>query len=247
MTKKFENLTYEDFRQMAQDKTLSPYERSGFPDAYRAGYDEQIFSDIRSKLPALDENQQRVLDIGPGCTPLSALVLGHCRQQGHTLTLVDSEEMLQYFPDEASLRKVPGFFPDCFDVLQSEGGGFDVIICYSVLHYIFVEASFWRFLDFGIKLLNNGGSLLIGDIPNISKRKRFFSSETGVRFHKEFMKTDTPPIVERDVVEVDKIDDSVLIGMIMRARAQGCDAYWLPQAPTLPMANRREDLLVTKP
>ena len=89
--------------------------------------------------------------------------------------------------------------------------------------------------------------MLIGDIPNISKRKRFFSSASGIRYHQDFMKTDSKPEVNYCAIEGDKIDDAVILGVIMRARSQGCDAYWLPQSSSLPMANRREDILITKP
>jgi hypothetical protein len=34
---------------------------------------------------------------------------------------------------------------------------------------------------------------------------------------------------------------------MMRARNQGFEAYLLPQGDGLPMANRREDILITKP
>jgi hypothetical protein len=53
--------------------------------------------------------------------------------------------------------------------------------------------------------------------------------------------------VDFRAVEANKIDDAVILGVIMRARAQGCDAYWLPQGEALPMANRREDVLIIKP
>jgi hypothetical protein len=38
-----------------------------------------------------------------------------------------------------------------------------------------------------------------------------------------------------------------LLGLVMRARAEGFDAYLLPQRPDLPFANRREDLLCRRP
>src|SRR5262249_43878239 len=126
-------------------------------------------------------------------------------------------------------------------------GKCDAIICYSVFHYIFVEAHFWRFLDTSIELLAPGGQMLIGDIPNVSKRKRFFASDAGVRYHQAFMQTSEVPSVDFVAVEKDKIDDAVLLGVVMRARAQGCDAYWLAQPDHLPMANRREDILIRKP
>jgi len=89
--------------------------------------------------------------------------------------------------------------------------------------------------------------MLIGDIPNVSKRKRFFASATGVRFHKDYMKTDEAPVVEFNTIEPDQIDDAVVMALIQRARSQGYDAYVLPQAPDLPLSNRREDILITRP
>jgi len=41
--------------------------------------------------------------------------------------------------------------------------------------------------------------------------------------------------------------DSVIMSIILRSRNAGFDAYWLPQAEILPMANRREDVLIIKP
>ena len=49
MTCSFDNLSYEDFRRMAGDPELSVHEKIGFPDSYREGYEEVIFSDIRSE------------------------------------------------------------------------------------------------------------------------------------------------------------------------------------------------------
>jgi hypothetical protein len=155
--------------------------------------------------------------------------------------------MLGQLPDGPGITKVAGFYPDCRDALQPWLGKFDAIVCYSVFHYIFVEAQFWRFVDCSIEMLAPGGRMLIGDIPNVSKRKRFFASPTGVRFHQQFMSTDEVPQVDFRAVETDKIDDAVLLAVVMRARAQGCDAYWLAQPDSLPMANRREDIVIHKP
>jgi hypothetical protein len=89
--------------------------------------------------------------------------------------------------------------------------------------------------------------MLIGDIPNVSKRRRFFSSPAGREYHRRFTGSDEPPEVTFNAVEPEKIDDAVLLGLVARARAAGCDAYLVPQADELPMANRREDLLVVRP
>ena len=44
-----------------------------------------------------------------------------------------------------------------------------------------------------------------------------------------------------------QIDDAVIAAMLGRARAAGTDAWVVPQPPHLPMANRREDILLRRP
>ncbi len=74
-----------------------------------------------------------------------------------------------------------------------------------------------------------------------------FSSPAGVKFHREFTGTETSPEVVFNRVERGQIDDAVVLSLLARARAEGCDAYVVPQRDDLPMANRREDILVRKP
>ena len=89
--------------------------------------------------------------------------------------------------------------------------------------------------------------MLIGDIPNISKRKRFFSSVAGAHFHRAFTGQQRAPKTRFNTIERGHIDDAVVLGLLARARAAGFDAYLLPQKEDLPMANRREDLLIRRP
>jgi hypothetical protein len=247
MVRSFDGMSYEDFRRMAGDDSLSANEKIGFPDAYRVGFDETIFNEIVRKLPALDEDAKTVLDIGPGCSGLPQLLIAQSARHHHTLVLVDSAEMLAHLPEGDGVRKVAGFYPECEDALDAYKGKVDAILCYSVFHYIFAEANLWRFVDYSLELLAPGGRMLIGDIPNVSKRKRFFASDTGVRFHQSFTNTADLPAVDFRAIEMNRVDDAVILGLIMRVRAQGCDAYWLPQSPDLPMANRREDVLIIRP
>jgi hypothetical protein len=245
---RFANLSFDDFRRMAADDSLSRYEKIGFPDDYRSGKEARIFADILAKLPHLSQGRsQTVLDIGPGCSELPELLIAHCREFGHRLILVDSAEMLERLPNEPFIYKVAGYYPDCQAELESLGLKMDIMLCYSVLHYIFAESNLWYFLDYSLSLMAEGGQFLIGDIPNSSQRKRFFSSANGIRFHQQFMQTDAVPTVEFNTLEPNSIDDSVLLSLVMRSRQQGFDAYLLPQPADLPMANRREDLLICRP
>src|SRR5262249_16034137 len=65
--------------------------------------------------------------------------------------------------------------------------------------------------------------------------------------HQAYTGTDDVPTVAFNALERSKIDDAVVLAVLARARAAGFDAYLLPQSPDLPMANRREDILITRP
>ncbi len=244
---RFADLSFDDFRRMALDSSLSHHEKVGFPNSYREGKEETIFDDIKSKLTSLNGRARTVLDIGPGCSNLPLMLIDLCRQQGHSLVLVDSEEMLSQLPDEPFVKKIPGYYPLCPGLPNAFGGKVDVILTYSVLHYVFTESNVWDFLDQSLALLSHGGEMLIGDVPNISKRKRFFSSPAGVMFHQEFTQTQDVPEIVFNQIERRQIDDSVIFSLLLRAREQGFDAYVLPQPDSLPMANRREDILIRRP
>lgn len=241
-------LTFDDFKELARRERLSSYEKIGFPRAYREGKEEAVFQDIRRKLPKLDRTNCTILEIGPGCSGPALMMVDWCKSHGHQLILVDSDEMLSHIPDQPFIKKVPGRFPDqSCTALVPFLARVDVIVCYSVLHYIFGETNLFTFIDTSMSLLSYGGEMLIGDIPNVSKRKRFFASPTGIEFHRRFMQTEEAPTVKFNTLEAGKLDDSVLLSLVMRVRAAGCDAYLLPQPDELPMANRREDILIRRP
>ena len=151
-------------------------------------------------------------------------------KQNHRLVLIDSAEMLAHLPEESPTRKVAGCFPPDMNTLIEEfAGRVDAILTYSVLQYVFVESSIFDFVDACLMLLASGGQLLIGDVPNASKRKRFFASASGVRCHQQFTGTDEVPGVLFNTLERSKIDDAVVLSILSRARAAGFDAYVLPQ------------------
>ena len=244
----YDGYNYERFRELAKNNSLSEYEKIGFPVSYRVGTEESIFRDILSKVPKLREKKRlNVLDIGPGCSGLQRRISSVCKENEHTLFLADCPEMLALIEDKPYVRKYPGFFPDdTLEAMKTDSQGVDVIICYSVFQYIFAEGNMWHFLDCVLELMNNGAETLIGDIPNISKRKRFFSSKAGVCFHQRFTGTEETPEVIFNRPEPGKIDDSVLFAMAMRCQYSGFDAYVVPQASGLPFANRRDDFLIRR-
>ncbi|MGA8895738.1 MAG: hypothetical protein WB539_10560, partial [Planktothrix agardhii] len=82
---RFAELKFEDFRKMATDNSLSIYEKIGFPNTYREGKENLIFTDIVNKLDLLQSREKTVLDIGPGCSELPLMLIELCRRNGHKL------------------------------------------------------------------------------------------------------------------------------------------------------------------
>lgn len=246
-TARFAKVTFDRFAEMARDEALSEHERIGFPDAFRDGYDDAIWQDIRAKAPGLDRPGARILDIGPGCGPLPRRMIAAAEELGQELVLVDHPEMLEQLPASPVCTLAPGRFPEVLEGTALAAGGFDVIISYSVLQIVILDANPFAFADAAMALLRPGGQLLLGDIPNVSKLRRFLNSPAGVEHHKAYMRTDQPPHLAPFEAPADRIDDGMLFGLALRARSAGYDAYVLPQPNDLPLANRREDLLIVRP
>jgi 2-polyprenyl-3-methyl-5-hydroxy-6-metoxy-1,4-benzoquinol methylase len=239
-------LTYDDFRRLAGEDGLSAYEKIGFPDDYRAGHEEAIFADLRAKVPTLDDDGGLVVDIGCGCSGLPGMLARHAVARGAGVVLIDSAEMLAALAADVPGRRVAGRFPD-LELLRSElAGQATAVIVYSVLQYVLAGGDLHGFVDAAVALLAPGGHLLLGDIPNEAKRARFFASPTGVAYHRAFMGVDGDPEVAAFALRPATFDDGVLLGLLLRYRQAGFESYLVPQGRSLPMQNRREDLLIVR-
>jgi len=244
---RFGGLTYESFQAMARDPSLSPHERSGFPDSYREGAELAILSDIESKLPALTGHDAAVVDVGCGANPLASAIRDLCAQREHTLVLVDSPDVLALHEAAARVHTFPGRFPDVPELLERWASRCDAVIVYSVIQYVFVEANLFSFLDAILSLLGAGGRALLGDVPNASMRRRFLASDDGREHHRVYTGRDEDPAVHWPMLPRGEIDDAVTLAMVARARDAGFHAWVVPQRRGLPMANRREDLVFERP
>lgn len=244
---RFRDIGYEDFRALARAPGLSDHERIGFPDEYRAGKEQAIWDDLVAKLPALVRRGAIVVDIGCGCGVLARYTIEQIGRAGGEIWTVDSPEMLARLPDAPHVRKLPGRFPEDADALAQLRARVDAVICYSVLQYVFKEGNCCDFVDACMELLAPGGAMVIGDIPNASMRNRFLSSGAGRAYHAEHYGGDSEPEVRAPGVWRGEIDDAVVLGLLARARGAGFHAFVVPQSAALPMANRREDVVIVRP
>jgi len=238
---------YDAFRERARDPTLTFNEKAGFPEQLRGAQSGHILQDICSKLPALNRRGGRILDIGAGCSDLTRHVVDACANSGAPLTVIDSPEMLALLPDRPGLTKFGGRFPECLSQLSPPIGMFDAILVYSVIQYVFTEGNLFGFIDAAMQLLDQDARLLIGDIPNAAMRRRFLASANGKVHHKQHYPGRPEPVIQFNSLDLGQIDDGVVLGVLVRARAAGMHAFVVPQAAELPMANRREDIVIGRP
>ena len=244
----FSDLSYEKFRDLAKKQDISKYNKVGFPNDYRKDKEELIFKDMLSKIANLSKTNQKVLDIGPGCSDLPHLFMDLLEKNNSELTLIDSEEMLALLPDKKGVIKYEGMFPDQFGQLIAEKKGYyDVIFLYSVIQYIFKDSDIWKFLDSALIMLNKGGYLFLGDIPNFSMKKRFLSSDEGLKFHRSYYGNDSSPDLDKINPNSEEINDEIVLGIIRKARSKGYHSWIIPQNKELTFSNRREDILIKKP
>lgn len=242
----FSRITFDEFKKFAIDTNMSKYEKIGFPDDYRQGKEINIFYDLNNKLK-LTRNSLKILDIGCGCSDLVKHLVDNARTHNQELILIDSDEMLNHTQNENFITKISGKFPDCFEKLEKYQNQLDLIIVYSVMQHIVLDSNPFSFIDKSLELLKPEGKLIIGDIPNFSKRNRFFESDRGKLMHQNYTNNDgsNPPQTQFPE-SFEKIDDGLLFGIMHRYRLLGFETYLIPQNDDLPMANRREDLLIVK-
>ena len=241
-------LSFDDFKNRAKDPKLSKWEKIGFPDAYRKETEIFILNDIVEKLDLQNPKTKNILDIGCGCSGLVELIINYSIDNNKKLFLIDSNEMLANIGSNANVHPqihlLPGYFPDMEIPAAVSNEKFDAILVYSVIQYPFLEGNVYKFIHRCIELLVDGGRLLIGDIPNFSKRERFLNSNEGQVFLSQNIEISKNILTDHEKFE--RVDDSIIFSILQRFRNFGCETYLLPQSSDLPFANRREDILIIK-
>jgi SAM-dependent methyltransferase len=220
------------------------------------GVGESIWDDITHKLKF--KKSATFLDIGCGFGEVTRYSMAATKALDMQLHLLDIEEALDRVKQEMKAEIPPnttfwnGIFPEASHASYFPQS-FDLILVYSVLHYTDQPE---EFVEKAVSLLAPGGQLLIGDIPNVQKKGRFLSSETGRRFEAGYQKVALDEVpVYKDQFDFftqcenqnKKINDDFLSDVVNIYRAKGYHVYVLPQADDLPFCKTREDVLIVRP
>lgn len=234
---------YDDYGALAKKQGISEKEKSG---RYKEMDEAHIFADIRAKAKL--EGAKSVLNIGCGCSKPAVELAEFCEKTGAACVMVDHPNMIAQLKGQLahlkSVKYVEGRFPAVKGEVQKISAQFDAVVIYSVLHYI-IEMNYFKFLDEAASLLAPGGRMLVGDIPNESKKQRFLSSEWGREFHMKWS-GGKPPVLRKPGETPSLFDDSSCAMILQRYREAGFETYLLPQNELLPFCYTREDILIIR-
>lgn len=128
---------------------------------------------------------------------------------------------------------------------------FDCIIAIGVLLYVNPFEKKVEFIQKALDMLKPGGRLLISDIVNNDRKKRFANSEKGKEVDQAYREkfqlfTEEDVAISKHKFEGEFLNDVQLMEVLLKFRERGYETYLLPQSPELPFGYTRDDILIKK-
>jgi SAM-dependent methyltransferase len=202
-----------------------------------------IVDDVVGKLRLTADDDLLEIGCGPG-TLLIPLAFRCASATG-----IDHADVLQLL--QTRMAGPPHITTIAGDFLSLDvKGRFDAILAYSVLSVLPDRTAVFSFAHRAASLLRKGGRLLLGDVANPDKKRRFLESPAGIAFQREWDQRQraTPPTsLAGEAAVIGALDDRLITDLVYELRASGLDVYILPQPADLPFGHSREDLLVVAP
>jgi len=202
--------------------------------------ERKIPPDIISKMQITKKDE--FLEIGCGLGNLTIPILKHVKN----ITVIDHPTVIKVFKKRIKTKKI-SFLSGNF-LNKKINKKFDKILIYGVVHCLKNEKELNKFILKATNLLKENGSLLIGDIPNIDKKKRFQKTTLGKKFEKNWKKIKKKELSYKlkEFQDLILINDKILINLVKKLRKKNFNIYILPQNKDLPFAHTREDILIRK-
>ena len=202
-----------------------------------------IVPDVLRKLEI--EGEHSLLEIGCGTgnllIPLSFLV--------KSAIGIDHPDVVERFRARTQAQNI--FFVEGNFLDLETQQRFDRILIYSVLHCLSDYKEVEIFVEKAMSLLEPGGRMLIGDIPNSDAKARFLATNAGRAFEESWRnekddKEHSDPEIDalEDDPQVFVFDDETVLRLLGFIRRCGYESFLLPQHATLPFGNTRQDIIV---
>lgn len=237
------SISFENYSHIASLADVSNTEAAGRL-AFQQEAERRILSDVLVKLDILASDTLLEIGCGPGnlLVPLS----NFCAQA----VGIDNEgaitRLKNRFAKDTEITCMFGNFLD----MNLPATPFDKILIYSVLHCMSNRDEVLNFIERALSILKPGGRMLLGDVPNVSKKSRFGNSKSGQETAKnwaEQMKEagGSHPLekMESDS-QLITFDDALVFDLMAFIRGKGFETFILPQPIDLPFGGSREDILV---
>lgn len=204
-------------------------------------------------LPEIIKNlnlnkKDKLIDIGCG----SGNITMHISKKVNTVTAVDFPKILDALKARSIKKNIRNinYIPGNFLNLKIQKK-FNKILAYSVIHYMRDINQLKVLIRKILKITLPSGKILLGEVPNISMKKRFLNSKIGKKIDQRF-KVDVERLNKKYPNSMNlnnkfiRIGDKDLSSIIFYCNKLGADAYILPIENGLPFCNSRVNILIKK-
>lgn len=213
---------------------------------FQRNEEKKILPEIIKNLN-LNKND-KLIDIGCG----SGSITMHISKKVNTVTAVDFPKILDALKARSTKKKIKNinYISGNFLNLKIQKK-FNKILVYSVIHYMRDLNQLKILIRKMLKITLPNGKILLGEVPNISKKKRFLNSKIGKKIDQSF-KVDVERLNKKYPKSMNlnnkfiSIDDKDLSSIIFYCNKLGADAYILPIENGLPFCNTRVNILIKK-
>lgn len=236
--------SFENYTQVAKKEAASNLEVAGRY-AFQALAEKRILADVTKKLGLTGGDKLLEIGCGPGnlLVPLSYWV-GQASGIDNQIAL---DRLRSRGVDASRIHLIPGNFLE----VDIEGLSFNKVLIYSVIQYMDSVETAINFITRAMSLLEPGGRLLLGDLPNTDKKTRWAQSEKGKvaaqQWHHQMTSVSDHPLADLPVDNsLVSVNDSFAFRIMAHGRDLGAETYLLSQSSDLPFGNTREDILFIK-
>ncbi len=204
--------------------------------------EKKIFSDIKNKLNL--KNNDNLIDIGCGAGPVCDYLVKYASKKKINLTLNDIPEVIRFLKKRYKKNKKIKYISGEFQKTKIKKK-FNKVLCYSVIQCTNNPNTFF---DKILNSVHGQSSILIGDIPNTSKKKRFLSSKFGKKFEEKRIGkkiTNISAYLKKNEQNI-LINDGLLKKFLIKSKKRGFNFFILKQDNKLPFSYTREDILIER-